>query len=273
MKQFPSLLTGLAISLTLTTQSQTVHSVTGADAWMQGGIGAVGKDAFSAMNNPSVISFTNNWQSGVYHERKLNRRELSLYSVAAAIPTRITDIGLAINNYGFNNFNEQRFVLSASKKLAQTLSLGIQLNYVQVNISEYGQAGTWVIGAGVSYQPASKIFLGFYTYNPNQRKLDQKSGVVLPSLARLGAQYDINSKAHMLFEAEQQTSRKTVIKGGIRYDVHQRVSVAAGAASFPVVYTFGASVKFAGGIIDMAAGVHQVFGVTPKVSLRYPSTL
>jgi hypothetical protein len=271
MKQFISLLVALAVSGTFATQSQTVHGVTGAVAWMQGGTGSVSNDAFSVLNNPSLISWMKNWQSGVYHEKRFNRRELSLSSVAVAIPTHITDIGVAISSYGFSNFNEQRFTFSAAKKLAQTLSLGVQVNYVQVNMNEYGQAGTWVIGAGVNYQPASKILVGFSVYNPNQRQLQGQLGVQLPAIARLGAQYRINAKVHTQLEAEQQTNHKASIKGGLRYDLHKRVSAAAGASSSPVTYSFGASVKFAGGIIDMAAGVHQVLGVTPRVSLRYPS--
>lgn len=265
----PLIMVGFCVAVSLS--GQTIHGIIGADAQMQGGVSSTLNNCFSVINNPSQISWLKSWQAGIYHEQRFAKRELALSNASVVLPNKIIDLGLGMNYYGFNDFNQQRFAVSASKKLAHTFSLGVQLNYVLTNITDYGATGALVLGAGVSYQPTSRLMLGFLVYNPNQQKFSDNVTDKIPSYAKFGVQYKVNEKVYVLAEADQQTEKNTALRGGIRYEPHKRISFAIGASVQPVIFSFGSSVKVANITIDMAAGVHPVLGITPQLSMRFPS--
>ncbi|MES2689634.1 MAG: hypothetical protein V4658_04480 [Bacteroidota bacterium] len=273
MNRFNTLLIIAGLSAAVSLKGQSIHGVIGADAQMQAGISATLNNCFSVINNPSQMSWLKSWQAGVYSEQRFSKRELSLSNVSVVLPAKIIDLGFGINHYGFSDFNQQRFTLSMSKKLAQTLSLGVQVNYVLTTINEYGTSGAFVFGAGVSYQPTDKMMLGFSVYNPNQQELSSKISDKLPSYARFGIQYKVNTKVYVLAEAGQQTEQNTGLRGAIRYEPHKRVSFAVGVSTQPIIFNFGTSLKVADINIDMAAGVHPVLGVIPQLSIRFPSAI
>lgn len=273
MIQFKLTLMAAALLCAVSTQSQTIHGSAGAEAAMQGQSATTLNNSFSVINSPSRISFLKNWQSGMYHEQRLSTPELNLSALSVAWPNRIVDVGVGISRFGFNAFNQQRFVLSAAKKLSQTMSLGVQANYVATSISEYGQTGSWVAGAGLSYQPSGRIGIACMLYNPTQQKLSERVNEPIPSYIQVGLQYQVSKVVYGVAEADHQLLRPLRLKTGLRYNPHERVGIAVGVASNPFVYTFGSSVRVAHVAINMAAGVHQVLGITQQVSLRFPAII
>lgn len=250
--------------------SQGINGVFGAESGMVGGCNALLSNAFSVVNNPATISDLKKWQAGVFGEKRFGQKELGTSNFSIAVPNKWVDFGAAVNLYGFDKFNQQRFVLAASKKLAPTFSLGVQLNYLNTAVSEYGNAGAWVLGAGVYYQPVSKIKVAFMIFNPNQQQLSNKVSDKVPTYARFGVSYQVNEKVDVLAETEQALEQKTIFRSGIKYHVNKRISFAVGASSQPVLFTFGTTVKTNKVAIDFAAQVHQILGVIPQFSLRLP---
>lgn len=269
MKRFYQLILGLCYAGSLI-HAQGIHGVIGADAWMQGGSSATLSNAYAVLNNPAQISYLKKWQVGLYSEQRFNRKELTLANFSLAVPNKVIDVGLAVNYFGFQDFNQQRIAFSASKKLAETFSLGVQLNYVATNIKEYGNARALVLGAGVSYQPIKKVQLGLTVFNPSQQQLSNNVSDIIPAFARLGVKYQVNDKVYITGEADQQLEKKTVFRGGLRYEAHKRVALAIGASNQPTLFTFGTSILVGNLSIDAAATVHQTFGFTPQLGLRLP---
>jgi hypothetical protein len=250
--------------------SQGINGVLGAESGMLGGCNVLLANAFSVVNNPAAVSDLKKWQAGVFGEKRFGQKELGTSNFSIAVPNKWVDFGSAVSLYGFDKFNQQRFVLSAAKKLAPTFSLGVQINYLNTNIGEYGNAGAWVIGAGVFYQPVSKISVAFMLLNPNQQQLSNKVSDQVPTYARFGLSYKVNEKVNVLAEAEQALEQKTTYRSGIKYHVNKRISFAIGASSQPLLLTFGVSIQTNKLAIDFAAQVHQVLGVIPQFSLRLP---
>ncbi len=269
MKRFYQLILGLFYAGSLI-QAQGIHGVIGADAWMQGGGSTTLSNVYAVLNNPAQMSYLNKWQAGLFSEQRFNRKELTLANFSIAVPNKIIAVGLAVNCFGFQDFNQQRIALSASKKLAETFSLGVQLNYVATNIKEYGNAATLVLGLGVAYHPIKKVQLGLMVFNPSQQQLSANVSDIVPAFARLGVKYQVNDKVYVTGEADQQLDKKVVFRGGLRYEVHKRVAFAIGTASQPTLFTFGTSILAGNVSIDAAATVHQTFGFTPQLGLRAP---
>lgn len=250
--------------------SQGINGVLGAESGMLGGCNVLLSNAFSVVNNPAALSDLKKWQAGVFGEKRFGQKELGTSNFSIAVPNKWVDFGAAVNLYGFDKFNQQRFVLSAAKKLAPTFSLGVQLNYLNTSIGEYGNSGAWVLGAGVFYQPVSKIRVAFMLFNPNQQQLSNKVSDKVPTYARFGLSYKVNEKVDVLAEVEQALEQKITYRSGIKYHVNKRISFAVGASSQPVLLTFGTSIQAKKLAIDFAAQVHQVLGVIPQFSLRLP---
>lgn len=250
--------------------AQGIHGVIGAEAWMQGGVSSTLSNAYAVVNNPAQLSYLKKWQVGINNEQRFNRKELMLANFSVAMPNKVIDVGIAANYFGFQDFNQQRIVISGSKKLAETFSLGVQLNYVATNIKEYGNAGALVFGAGVAYQPLKKIEVGFTIFNPNQQQLSNNVTDIIPAFARLGVRYLVSNKVYVTAEADQQLEQKTIFRGGLRYELHKRIAVAIGASNQPILFTFGTSILAGNISIEAAATIHQTFGFTPQIGLRAP---
>lgn len=250
--------------------AQQIHGVVGADVAMLGGACATASGVFSVVNNPAQVTTLNRWQVGIYSSQRFGQKELTLSNISFVMPTKALNIGFAISHYGFSSFNQQRFVLSIGKKLSETVALGVQLNYAQTTIVDYGNAGAFVLGIGVTYKPISKLQLGFMVYNPTQQKMSNLVSDKIPSYARLGINYQVNNKVQVLAETEQPIAQKTLLRAGLRYLINPRFSMGIGLSTQPVCFTFGATVKANKLAIDLAAGVHQILGVLPQVSLRLP---
>jgi hypothetical protein len=250
--------------------SQGINGFFGAESGMLGGCNTLLTNSFSVVNNPATISDLKKWQVGVFGEKRFGQKELGTNNFSVAVPNKWVDFGGAVNLHGFDKFNQQRFVLSVSKKLAPTFALGVQVNYLNTNIGEYGNSGAWVLGAGVYYQPVSKIKVAFMLFNPNQQQLSNKVSDKVPTYARLGVSYKVNEKVDVLMETEQALEQKTIFRSGIKYHVNKRIAFGVGASSQPVLVTFGTSIQANKLVIDVAAQVHQILGVIPQFSLRLP---
>jgi len=250
--------------------SQGINGVLGAESGMLGGCNVLLANAFSVVNNPAAVSDLKKWQAGVFGEKRFGQKELGTNNFSIAVPNKWVDFGAAVSLYGFDKFNQQRFVLSTAKKLAPTFSLGVQLNYLNTSIGEYGNSGALVLGAGVYYQPVSKMRIAFMLFNPNQQQLGNKVSDKVPTYARFGLSYRVNEKVDVLAEAEQALEQKITFRSGIKYHVNKRITFAVGASSQPVLLTFGTSIQANNLAIDFAAQVHQILGVIPQFSLRLP---
>ena len=250
--------------------AQQIHGVVGADVAMLGGASVTASSVFSVLNNPAQVSSVTQWQGGIYSTQRFGQKELTLSNVSFILPTKAVNFGFGINHYGFSTFNQQRFVVSLGKKLSETVALGVQLNYAQTTIVDYGNAGAFVLGMGITYKPITKLQLGFMVYNPTQKKMSNLVSDKIPSYARLGVNYQVNEKVHVLAETEQQLTQITILRAGIRYQLNPKFILGMGVSTQPVCFTFGATVKANKLAIDLAAGVHQVLGVLPQVSLRLP---
>ena len=250
--------------------AQQIHGVVGADVAMLGGASVTSSSVFSVVNNPAQVAAAKHWQAGIYSSQRFGQKELTLSNISFILPIKAVNFGFGINHYGFSTFNQQRFVVSVGKKISETVALGVQLNYAQTTIVDYGSAGAFVLGMGITYKPITKLQLGFMVYNPTQQKMSNLVSDKIPSYARLGLNYQANEKVHLLAETEQQLTQKTILRTGIRYQLNPRFVLGMGVSTQPVCFTFGATVKANKLAIDFAAGVHQVLGVLPQVSMRLP---
>jgi hypothetical protein len=148
--------------------------------------------------------------------------------------------------------------------------LGVTFSYFNTNISEQPRAGNMLGEAGLLYQATTALTFGIYVFNPTQSFYSANTKERIPTIARAGVTYDVSDKLQMLGEAEETLNQKIILRGGLKYRIHEHLLLSAGAANNPVYLTFGAGVNMKYMRIDFAAGIHQVLGLTPYLAIVFP---
>ncbi len=264
-------LTVLLLAITVA-QAQVINDPIGARAWMHGGTSAAATDVWAAANNAGAMAFVKNSQAGLYTEQRFMMSEMKLANVSGVLKTKYLNVGGFVNYYGYDLFNQQKIGLSVGKLLAENLALGVQINYLATNFGDnyYGNAHAWAGSIGVLYKPTSTLRTGLQLFNVTQAKYSATLTERIPTIGRLGLEYDVSKKVTTMLEADQMLNAQLVMRGGLRYQLHEILSLSVGAANNPVYYTFGTSIKIKTLNIDFASTFHQILGFTPHLGLIFP---
>ena len=88
--------------------------------------------------------------------------------------------------------------MNYTRKLADYISLGVQLNYIQVNIGDaYDQRSAVTEEIGVLVTPNDEIAIGVYLMNPTRSKLADFDDERLPTKLEIGLSYSFSEKVKM----------------------------------------------------------------------------
>jgi hypothetical protein len=251
-------------------QSQIVTGPTGAEQWMLGGSSATVSNVFAANNNPAAVTQITAFQAGLYSEQRFAESHLQTADVCAVVPTKYVHVGASVNYFGYAVFNQQRIAVDLAKKLSNTFSLGVQLNYVSTYIQDYGTTGSPVLGLGIYAQPLPKVSLGFVLFKPAQATYGKNTTDRIPTYARLGLVYTMTEKIRMVAEADQQLDQKLICRAGIYYKVHDNIHLALGASTNPTYITCGTAILVKKMKVDLAMSIHETLGITPHLGLVFP---
>jgi hypothetical protein len=250
--------------------AQSVTDAVGGQRWMLGGTSAAHVNAWSAANNAGAITEVSSPQIGLYNEQRFGNNNLRLNNISFVSPVKkYLHIGGFVNYFGYQAFNQQKIGMSVAKKLSETLSLGVQANYVATNIEGYGSTGTMAFGVGVMVKPIIGMRIGFTVFNITQQTYPNATPEAIQPYAKLGLAYDVSEKITLHTEADQVLNQDIIIRGGILYKIHPIVQLALGAASKPVYYTGGTSLLIKKLRLDIAVSIHEVLGVTPHIGISY----
>ena len=251
-------------------QAQIIFNPVGADAWSIGASSVVTQNVFSSFNNPAAISCIKKVQAGIYSEQRFRESKLNCSSISIVVPSKYIHFGFSLNHFGYELFNQQHVGLSIGKKLSKQFSLGVTFSYFGTNISEQPHNGNFLGALGLLYQPFQKWHFGMFIFNPTQSKYSLNSSERIPTFARVGVSYAISDKVQIISETEQTLNQNLVWRGGLKYQIHEILSLSIGAANNPVYLTFGTGIKLKNFKFDFATSVHQVLGVSPHLSISFP---
>ncbi len=271
MKQFLlSLVLCVAISGILLAQNGTPQNA-GARGAAMGNAALTFTDINAAYVNQAGLAFLEELSFGVYGERRFLAEGLNSFLFAAAYPNeKIGTFGLTVNYFGYNNYNEQKIGLAYARKLAQNISLGVQLDYLGTRIPQYGAASTFTFEIGLLAKLNEQFSIAAHTYNPIHAQvagLDR-----LPSLVNIGLAYQPSEKVLLIAELEKDIYDFPLMgKFGVEYRPIHALSVRVGvqAAAEATQMSFGLGLYLQSLCIDIATSYHQVLGFTPSFGLSY----
>lgn len=227
-------------------------------------------DVWSTHHNQAGLGFLTNVAAGVYYENRFMVKELGIKSGAFAIPVKAGTFGVAFTNFGYSSYNENKYSLSYAKAFGSKLSIGIAMDYLTTQIAEgYGNKGVAVAELGIQSKPLKGLTIGAHIFNPTHAKLIDYNNERIPTIIRLGADYNFSDKVKVAIETEKDMAQKAVFKSGIEYKAVKEFYLRAGIGTNPTLTSFGFGLNLKNFKVDVSANYHQVLGVSPQFGLMY----
>ncbi|MDZ4844662.1 MAG: hypothetical protein SH857_03830 [Chitinophagales bacterium] len=227
-------------------------------------------DVFSVSNNQAGIGFLKKYTFGISAKNKFLVKELSLMDAAAVLPTKTGVFGLGVHYSGTSLFSESKIGIAFAKSFGDRFSFGLQFDYLNFRISEYGSKNLFTFEAGVQYfLVPEKLLAGAHINNPLRLTLDEETDEKLPTVMRFGLNYSPSKKVSVLAEVEKDLDYAPVFKAGVEYRVVEKLALRGGFNANPFQAAFGIGLYLKNLTIDAASLFHPQLGVSPHLSLTY----
>lgn len=267
MKQASCLLIALCTVLFVAAQNG-VPPTGGARAAGMGYTGATFSDINALFTNQAGLADLKNTTATAFGEQRFLLSELGSYSFGIAMPTASGTLGLSLNHFGFEGYNEQRLGLAYSRRLFDNIAIGAQALVLNTQIPEYGNraAVTFELGFLVTLLP--ELQLGIHTYSPIRVRVVEKE--YLPSVFKAGIQYRPSDQIRLLAEVEKDIDYPARAKFGMEYQVADPFRLRVGVATQPTTVNFGLGYQIMDNMrFDIASSYHEVLGFSPAGGLVY----
>lgn len=250
--------------------SQFVYPV-GARSGALGGTSATYTDVWSAFNNQAGLAFVKKFTAGTNYENRFLLPELSLKSVALALPFKgTTTFGLSASSFGYHLYSENKYGLAIAKSFGDKISAGVQIDYLKTQIAEgYSNKGVMTVEMGIMFMPVKDLVVAAHVFNPVRVKLNDYNEERVPTIMKIGASYFFSEKVLLVAEVSKNTDEEPQFKAGLEYGILKALYLRGGMGTNPSIISFGAGLNLKQIKIDISSSYHQVLGYTPQIAIVY----
>jgi len=249
--------------------AQPIFDPIGAKSWSLGGCTSAESNVFSSSNNIASSTEIKSFQVGIYNQTRFGIKQLNVINTSLIFPNKWLQIGASISHFGYEKFNQQNMSFGIAKKLNNSFSLGITLNYVAINIAEQENTGAFTGSLSAFFKANKKLQFGLLLFNPTQSKYNINSHGNVPTFGRIGVKYLVNKYVYLTADADKTLLQDLVIRSGINYTLHPNFELSLGYANNPNYITFGFSSKLKQFDILFASSFHQTLGLTPHIGMVF----
>ncbi len=227
-------------------------------------------DVWSTSNNQAGLAYIKNISAGIDYEERFLVKELSLKSVAVALPLKSGVFGISTSSFGYNLYSENKYGIAFAKSFGTAIAAGIQLDYFNTKIAEgYGSTGIPVVEMGLQARLTKNIILGSHLFNPTKAKLANYNNERIPTIMRLGLAYEFSDKIFVVTEVQKDIVYSPFFKLGIEYKPIKELYLRTGFCTTPAASTFGFGLLLKKLKLDFASSFDSVLGFTPCAGLIY----
>ena len=231
-----------------------------------GSCGLTQTTVWSNFSNQAGLANISKFTFGLGSENQFLLSELNKHTVACAIPVNGGVIGINLNYFGFDLYNETKIGLAFGKKLSQSFNIGVQLDYLGTYIQESTNSNhNFTFEIGVQKQLNKELILGAHIFNPTTVKLNEDENI--SSLFRVGLRYDANQKVSVFTEGSLESEQNGNLHFGLEYKIINELSLRTGFSTNPAKNSFGIGYTLNKIQIDVAVNKHQILGYSPQLSV------
>jgi len=260
----------LLLLVSLTAFAGHENETTGGRAKGLGGASLTLADGWSGVNNQAALGLVKDWNFGVAYQNNFLLPELGLRALAVTAPVGGGTFALNGHSFGYSQYTENRLGLAYGRSLSKSLSIGVQMNYLDTRIGDvYGNRGTLVAEVGILLQPAEDILLAAHVYNPTRSSLADFDDERIPSILSIGGQYLFSERVSAMLEVEKDVDRPVNIQTGIEYSPVENFDLRLGFATAQQSFSFGLGYIWKNAVFALAAHWDQNLGYGTTASLGY----
>ncbi len=253
----------LSVVLSLPVKAQTVM---GAKSISMGQSGvSIPNSEWAVFNNPALLP-TEESTVSFYGFRYVGIAEITDMAAATAVQTMLGTIGVGAHRYGFNLFNENRFLLSY-KNSEERFHYGVSVSYVHVFQGEnYGSAGAFGLDLGLAAEVTETLWMGARATNVNQPGYGD-TDEDLPRELAAGFSYKPASSAQITAEIVKDIKFPLSFRTGLEFEIFKSFFARAGITTKPSTYSFGFGYGSNQWGVNFALQQHDPLGMSPALDL------
>jgi hypothetical protein len=244
-------------------QAQTTLGATSI-AMGQTGV-AVPNTNWSLFTNVALMPTDENRVS-FYGFRYVGIAEITDIAATLTTQTNWGTVGAGVHRYGFNLFNENRFLLAYKNNLDR-FHYGASVSYTHIfQGGDYGAAGAIGFDVGLAAEITEDLWFGARATNLNQPSYGDTDEELARELAT-GLSYMLTPKALITAEIVKDVMFPLSFRSGVQFEIIQSLFIRAGITTKPETYSFGFGYKSSKWDVNFALQQHNPLGLSPALDL------
>jgi hypothetical protein len=225
---------------------------------------------FGANSNIASIAALKNNAIGLTAEQRFGISDLKNNSLIAGIVTKIGNIAIQANRFGFASFNETQLGLGYAKNISEKISVGGKVNYYNQNIAAYGNGSTVNVEAGLVMHLTQKLTAGISTFNPTGGKFGLNKTEKLEAIYKFGLGYDVSDKVMIATEIVKQENAPVNVISVLHYQFEKKFFGKIGLSTSTSNLFVAAGLALQKNLeINLFVSHHTNLGFSPGVMLQY----
>ncbi|MBI3193990.1 MAG: hypothetical protein HYZ34_05895 [Ignavibacteriae bacterium] len=225
-------------------------------------------DVWSIYYNPAGLSDIKHLQVSVFYSpQTFGLSELSNGALAGMVPTNFGNFGLGITNYGFDLYRELALSASYSKKISE-IRFGLNLNYQNVNMRNYGSTGVVGFDVGFLISVHHQVKIGLAATNVNAPSIGANDEQLARTFS-VGVSYIPIQELSLMLDYVKEMKQPASPRFGFEYWLIESVAFRAGISDEPTSYSTGIGVRYSMIEVDYAFYTHQEFGLTHQATILF----
>ncbi len=227
-------------------------------------------DEWSIYNNVAGLGYLDSLSRiGLYYERRYQLAAFQLMAIGGAIPLKFGTLGLGLQRFGDNIYNEQKITFGIGHKI-RNVSLGVSANYLQFSAQEQNTISRLVLEFGGIAEITKTLRFSGSVYNWNQAKLSDYQKERIPTILKAGLSYRPSKKLMVNGEIEKNVYYKEIFKAGLEYFViENKLCLRTGISTYPFINGGGIGIRKHNFKLDYAFTWHGALGANNHLSLAY----
>ncbi|TAJ15211.1 hypothetical protein DMA11_02055 [Marinilabiliaceae bacterium JC017] len=220
------------------------------------------------MGNSAGMAGLKESQAGFTYQQPYMLEELGSNTGVAVIVTRYGNLGLLINQSGYEHSRVNIYGFSYARMFGEGVAAALQVNYLSHNLNKGGVFNGFYAKAGVQIFPSEQFIVAFFVQNPEQQSISYPEfSVLLPVVYSGGFSWYPAETFQLMAEVEKEMEYDPVYKVGIELLVITQLYFRGGISGKPLEMAVGAGYKWRFLEFDVGFAQHSQLGLTTSGSI------
>ncbi|WP_025763099.1 hypothetical protein [Dyadobacter tibetensis] len=246
--------------------------VLGARAWGLGNATVADSDPSSPGANIAGIAAAEVTHILAAYDTHYNLPGIGVFAASAVVPLPSQFVtSVAVLRFGDEQYHDLQASIGLAHRI-EKVSLGLRFNYLQqaFNIpSLILSRRSLVMDMGGQIMLGNRLRMGAHAYNLFQSSFSGEGGAKVPTILKIGLQYEPVPAVYLAAELYKHTNLPTVVRGGLSYKPLPFLIIRTGISAGPMTHHFGLGVQAQPFWFDYAVHSHNHLGWSHHLSIGY----